>query len=63
MEDGPKNKEKERETLYIKEAQKESKKTERANKKIKEGISEGVPKIGELYNTVDKDEKIAVEKL
>ena len=51
MEEGPKNEEKERETLSIKEAQKEIKKTERANKKIKEGIPEGVPKIGELYNS------------
>ena len=61
MEEGPINEEKERETLSIKEAQKEIKKTERANKKIKEGIPEGVPKIGGLYTTVDKDEKIAVE--
>ena len=63
MEDGPKNEEKERETLSVKEAQKEMKKTERANKKIKEGIPEGIPKIGELYTTIDKDAKIAVENL
>ena len=57
----PKNEEKAREALSIKEAQKEIKKTERANKKIQEGIPDGVPKIGELYSTVDKDEKIAAE--
>ena len=39
------------------------KKSERANKKIKDGIPEEVPKIGEVYNTVDKDAKIAVETL
>ena len=38
MKDGPKNEEKERETLSIKEAQKEIEKPERANKNIKEGI-------------------------
>ena len=62
MEEGPKNEETERETLSIKEAQKDMKKTERANKKIQEGIPEGVSKIEEIYTTVDKDEKIAAEK-
>ena len=62
MEKGPKNEDTERETLSIKEAQKDMKKTERANKKRQEGIPEGVPKIGEIYTTVDKDEKIEAEK-
>ena len=61
MDEGPKNEENELEELSIKEAKKDIKRTERENKKIKEGIPEGVPKIKEICTNVDKDDKIKTE--
>ena len=62
MDEGSKNEENEREQLSLKEAKKDIKRTERENKKIKEGIPEGVPKIIEIYTNVDKDDKIKTQK-
>ena len=61
MEDGPKNEGKVREAMTDKEAKKETKKQEKVNKKIRDGIPEGVPEIGEMYSTVEKEERMAAE--
>ena len=47
--------------VKTKEAIKETKKQEKNTKKIIDGIPEGVPKIGEVYSTIDKDERMAAE--